>query len=534
MEKISIEMLFTVVGGLGIFLLGMIIMTEGLRSIAGDMMRNALIRFTRSPLSGAITGTVSTAILQSSSATTVATVGFVSAGLLAFPEALGIILGANIGTTVTGWMVALLGFKLNLGTIILPFILLGVVLKLFFQDKIASYGYTLAGFGLIFVGITLLQDGMSGFQGIITPDILPSDSWIGRLQLLALGILATLITQSSSAGIAAALTALYANAINFEQAAALVIGMDVGTTVTAVLATIGGSSNVKRTGLSHVVYNLFTATMALTFITPFTYLWELYSKGSLIDNAEIALVAFHSSFNILGVLIILPFSRQFATLMENIVPSKEPKFIEELDSRLLKDEPKLALENARISAQNEFISLLQYTNYVLGDQQYGKKVDLINLQNALHKTQNYITQINLGDHKDAKWEQMIALIHILDHTQRFYERCTEEDYRAQLVKKLPDLHNEHQMLIKNTVKIIAALESKNFSKARKHAVKNEKEMKKFMKYYRKLTVEEMVSEKIGQETVTNKFEAVRWLVRVSHHISRVTYHMEQSILETAK
>jgi phosphate:Na+ symporter len=142
--------------------------------------------------------------------------------------------------------------------------------------------------------------------------------------------------------------------------------------------------------------------------------------------------------------------------------------------------------------------------------------------------------INLGQKKDQKWKQMIALIHILDHAQRFYERCTEEAYRAKLLKSIPDLCNKHQMLIKNNRKIITALHEKNFSKARKHALKNEKEMKKFMKCYREMTVEEMVSDKIGQKTVTNKFEAVRWVVRVSHHISRICYHMEQSILETAK
>lgn len=126
-------------GGLGLFLLGMIIMTDGLRSLAGDMIRNALMRFTRSPVTGAAAGAVTTAILQSSSATTVAAVGFVGAGLMTFPESLGIIFGANIGTTITGWMVALLGFKLQLGIIVLPIILVGAILKLFFNDALQRY-----------------------------------------------------------------------------------------------------------------------------------------------------------------------------------------------------------------------------------------------------------------------------------------------------------------------------------------------------------------------------------------------------------
>jgi phosphate:Na+ symporter len=151
----------------------MIVMTDGLRALAGNAMRTALMRFTRTPLSGAITGAVTTAILQSSSATTVATVGFVGAGLISFSAALGIIFGANVGTTVTGWLVAILGVKLKLGTVILPLIFIGTSLKLFAQERVARLGYAIAGFGLIFVGITTLQEAMGGLQGVISPAQLP-------------------------------------------------------------------------------------------------------------------------------------------------------------------------------------------------------------------------------------------------------------------------------------------------------------------------------------------------------------------------
>ena len=153
-------------GGLGVFLLGVVIMTAGLKGVAGDALRSALTRFTKSPLSGACTGAVSTAILQSSSATTVAAVGFVGAGLLSFPQALGIIFGANVGTTITGWLVALLGFKFQLGSVVLPLILAGVLLHLFGRGRLQQGGLALAGFGLIFVGIATMQAGMSSMQGV--------------------------------------------------------------------------------------------------------------------------------------------------------------------------------------------------------------------------------------------------------------------------------------------------------------------------------------------------------------------------------
>ncbi|MCK5336413.1 MAG: Na/Pi symporter, partial [Gammaproteobacteria bacterium] len=147
----------------------MVIMTDGLRTLAGDTIRTALMHITRTPLSGAVTGAVSTAILQSSSATTVAAVGFVGAGLMSFSGALGIIFGANIGTTITGWLVVLLGFKLDLAAVLMPLILLGVVLRLFAKGRLSTIGFSIAGFGLIFVGISLMQDGMSGLQNIVTP-----------------------------------------------------------------------------------------------------------------------------------------------------------------------------------------------------------------------------------------------------------------------------------------------------------------------------------------------------------------------------
>ena len=533
MENEFILTLIKASGGLGLFLLGMLVMTEGLRSLAGDTIRKALMRFTKSPYSGAATGAISTALLQSSSATTVAAVGFVGAGLLTFSETLGIIFGANIGTTITGWMVALFGFKLQLGTIVLPIILLGVMLKLFFKEKIASLGYALAGFGLIFVGISLMQEGMSAFEGVITPNALTTDSFIGIVKLVALGIIATLITQSSSAGVAATLTALYTNIIHFEQAAALVIGMDIGTTVTAFIATIGGSVNVRRTGFSHIVYNLFTGVMAIFLITPYIYLWETLAIGSLIHNAEIALVGFHTFFNTLGVLIILPFTDRFADLMKKIIPSKEPMFTKKLDKRLLA-EPSLALEAARISVQDEFIALLEHMNFILGDVVYGKKSDLKLLKSALDKTHYYIDQINPKQEKDTKWQQVISLIHLLDHAQRLHERCEEEEYRAILVQKTPDLHSEHRQLITVNYDIISAISSKRYSDAKNYAQKNEEIITESMLPYRNMIAEKMARDEISITSGTRKLEAERWLVRVSHHIARITYHMEKVVLYSAK
>jgi len=287
-------------GGLGLFLLGMVVLTDGLRALAGRALRRMLSRFTRSPRSGAMIGALTTAVVQSSSATTVATVGFVGAGLLTFPQALGIVLGANVGTTVTGWLVALLGFKLELGTAALPIVFVGVLIRLFAGGRASSAGFAVAGFGLIFVGISLLQQGMGGFVGIITPESFPGDTWTGRLLLVVFGIVFTLVTQSSSAGVAMALAAVNASAMTVQQAAAAVIGMDIGTTVTAVLATVGGSVHARRTGYAHAMYNIFAGTAAFLILVPFMRAFEHFAPRLLASEPELVLVGFHTFFNLLG------------------------------------------------------------------------------------------------------------------------------------------------------------------------------------------------------------------------------------------
>jgi len=168
-------------GGIGLFLLGMVVLTDGLRGLAGNALRQLLFQSTRTPLRGAAAGALTTAIIQSSSATTVTAVGFVSAGLLTFPQGLGIVFGANVGTTITGWIVAVFGFKLNLGTVALPLIFVGVLLRLFSYTRLRHLGWALAGFGLLFVGIDFMQQGMSEFEGAVTPADFPEDTLVGRI-----------------------------------------------------------------------------------------------------------------------------------------------------------------------------------------------------------------------------------------------------------------------------------------------------------------------------------------------------------------
>ena len=174
-------------GGVGLFLVGMIMLSEGLRGLAGRALRDVLARFTRTPLSGAAAGAATTVVIQSSSATTVTVVGFVSAGLMTFPQALGVIYGANLGTTATGWIVAILGFKLQLGEAILPVVLAGALLIVFGTGRIRFLGMALVGFSLLFIGIDTMQAGMAAFEGTVTPENFPGDTILGRVELVLIG-----------------------------------------------------------------------------------------------------------------------------------------------------------------------------------------------------------------------------------------------------------------------------------------------------------------------------------------------------------
>ncbi len=516
-------------GGLGLFLLGMIIMTDGLKTLGGDSMRAALMRFTHSPITGAATGAVSTAILQSSSATTVAAVGFVGAGLLTFPQSLGIIFGANIGTTITGWLVALLGLKLQLGELVLPLVLVGAILKLFAREQLSAVGYALAGFSLIFIGITQMQLGLSGVQGLITPDNLPADTWLGRIQLVGLGVIATVITQSSSAGVAATLTLLYAGAIRFEQAAALVIGMDIGTTVTAAMAVIGGTIEVRRTGLSHVFYNVLTGVMALLLITPYILLWHWLAPGSLMNQAEIALVAFHSFFNLLGVAAVLPVTNRFAALVERLVPDYRSARLGHLDNALL-EQPGLALSSVQQKVVQAFDLLSEYLGLLIGGSPQGVKANLNELQNSLDELHQFLDQIHLQPDQGADWARLIALMHALDHLQRLHERFEEDEDRAVTARTTHELADECALLTAAVESAWQAMSAQNWKKAEKVTVHAERVITTEVERYRAEVVDQIGCGTLSVQAGTDCLEAIRWLARVSRHVARIVHHLGESSL----
>ena len=526
MIRENIPTLLGVGGGLGIFLLGMIIMTENLKLLGGNTMRAALRRFTKNPTTGALTGMVCTALLQSSSATTVAAVGFVGAGLLPFTNALGIIFGANIGSTITGWLVALLGFKMSLGSIATLFILAGVMLRLIRPGKVGTWGLAIAGFGLIFIGISTMQDAMAGLEGDFTPSSFPQDTALGRLQLLGAGFLLTVVTQASSAGVALAMTALNEGTINFTQAAALVIGMDVGTTLTALLASIGGSPSAKRTGLSHVVYNGFTACGALLLITPFVAAWDVTIGDRVMLEGAIGIAAFHTSFNALGVLVILPFARPFGRLMERIV--REPISDDTPLDRSLLEQPPLALIAAQQALQKQAQSLFKYLLRLLERESAEHAPRLESMRRADESLSNYIDDIDMSKAGEGDVAKMMHLLHSIDHLGRLINRCEERD-RIHRARDDADFATYRQAFLESLPRILECAGTNDWSGAHQRARELRDRVTDPLDKERDAIIERLSKDAVSFDHGTSGLEVVRWFARCTEHIERIVHYLDTGI-----
>ncbi len=336
-------MILTLLGGVGVFLVGMTLLTDGLKVAAGGALRGILARFTGNRFAAAGSGALITALVQSSSATTLATIGFVSAGLMTFPQAVGVIFGANVGTTSTGWLVSAVGFKTDVADIAFPFIGVGALLMLLTSGRRAAVGTALAGFGLIFVGIDFLQEGMADLAGDIDPGTFRGDTLAGRMLLVGVGVALTVLMQSSSAAIATTLSALNAGAIDLNEAAALVIGQNLGTTVTAIIAALGASTAARRTAVAHTLFNAVTAVIALAALPLFIRI----ATGMTEDgDPALALAAFHTVFNLAGVALLLPVLGTFSAFVARIVPERGPLLTANLDPRVAAV-PSIGIDAAR-------------------------------------------------------------------------------------------------------------------------------------------------------------------------------------------
>ena len=505
--------ILTALGGIGLFLLGMKIMTEALREAAGANLRRLLARFTTTPLRGVATGAVTTAVIQSSSATTVMTVGFVGAGLLSFPQALGVIYGANIGTTATGWIVSLVGFRLQLGTVAMGLLFVASLALLLSQGRTALVGRITAGFCLLFIGLDMMQEGMAGAEAGITAVRPPGTGLTGLLAMVALGLAVTVVMQSSSAVFAVVLVLLSSGALPLIQAAAAVIGMNLGTTVTALIAAVGGSRSMQQTSIANLLFNLGTMLIAFPLL-----LLIAGPLGALAARAgaDTALVLFHTGFNVLGTLVFLPVTYRFAALIEKLRPDLSGSTPPELDRRLLSDEGAAmqVAHGAMTWAAREV-----FTAYALA---LGPKGDLRRLSAldprvtmTLEDLKDYLAKISVPRNKPADAAAYAALMHQVDHLVRLLEQAGHRSF-------IPVLKHE-AVTQRPAVWFAACLSSDRALKpseiGERMARMADPIAHRFTRHRRGL----LLGEHVGLYSVQETFEttdAMRWLLRIMHNVQR--------------
>lgn len=305
-------------GGLGLFLLGMGLMTEGLKLAAGGALERILGVWTRTRARGLAAGMLITAVLQSSSAITLATIGFVNAGLLTLSQAVWVLFGANVGTTMTGWLVAIVGFKLQIEAFAMPLLGLGMILRLAGEGRrLGAFGTAAAGFGALFLGIDVLRRSFTGLGAELDLDGFEGYGAFAVVAYIAIGVLLTTLMQSSSAALAITLTAAGGGLIGVQSAAAVVIGANVGTTVTALLAAIGATANARRAAGAHVLFNVLTAFVAVLLL-PWMLGWtEAVGRWLELDPAPATTLAlFHTTFNVLGVVLMWPLSDRLVDFLQ--------------------------------------------------------------------------------------------------------------------------------------------------------------------------------------------------------------------------
>jgi phosphate:Na+ symporter len=432
----------SVLGGVGLFLLGMTVMTEGLKALAGSALRTVLGKAAATPLRGSFWGAVVTLLVQSSSATTMTTISLVSAGLLTFQQGLGLVFGANVGTTGTGWLVALVGVRVSLTAAALPMIFVGALIKLLASGRISGAGAALAGFGLVLFGLTTLQQGMGGLAERLHPADLPAvlagpdARWwrgmLGALVLVAVGLAMTAVMQSSTAAIAVTLSAYYAGAVGLDQGCALIIGQNIGTATSSALAAIGASTTAKRLAIGYVLFKVIAAVIALVLFPIVTPLLVRASKT--IDGVTL-LAAYHTAYNIVGVLVLLPLIDPFTRLVERILPERGSPLTRSLDPSAL-ETPTVAVEAVRRTIALALAAVCGSVEAALsagirGEGVLGKDATSMHeAVEALRQAQVFLSDVAGPPDTDDEQRRLTRTLHALDHASRLAETAGGIDFKT--------------------------------------------------------------------------------------------------------
>ncbi|WP_202395705.1 Na/Pi cotransporter family protein [Virgibacillus halodenitrificans] len=491
-------LLFEFIGGLGIFLLGIKYMGEGLQKSAGDRLRDILDKFTSNPFMGVLAGIIVTVLIQSSSGTTVLTVGLVNAGFMTLRQAIGVIMGANVGTTVTAFIIGI-----DIGEYALPIIAVGCFLLFFFSNqKVNAIGQTIFGFGALFFGLELMSSGMSPLRSLESFHELTVNMSSNPILGVVIGTVFTLIVQSSSATIGILQGLFSEGAIDLKAALPVLFGDNLGTTITAIIASIGASVAAKRAAYTHVIFNLVGATIFMVFLGVFTQL-IIYLQTQLNLNPEMTIAFAHGSFNITNTIIQFPFIGALAWIVTKIIPGEDtivefkPKHLNPI---FIQQSSTLALDQAKaeVIRMGEYASKgLEETNLYLNTHQQKHSEIAMQVEGAINnldrKITDYLIDISSGslsEFESAKHTALMDSVRDIERIGDHFENIIELiDYKisnkVNLTEKAQEDLNDMFDLTISTVKQAVDSLDKMDREAALAVIQKEDQIDKMERNYRK-------------------------------------------------
>jgi phosphate:Na+ symporter len=525
-------MISSILGGIGLFLLGMVLMTEGLKAAAGDTLRRVLSRFTGGRVQAFLSGAAATALVQSSSATILTTIGFVSAGLLTFPQALGVIFGAATGTTTTGWIVSLVGLRFGISAVALPLIGVGALMRLLGSGRSATLGMALAGFGLIFVGIDTLQGGMQALSARIDPATFPGTTLAGRLLLVGVGMAMTVVMQSSSAAVATTLAALDAGTIRLEQAALLVVGQNMGTAVTAALASIGAVVAAKRTALAHVLFNAFAGVAGLLLLPLFLAAVGWLATQGRAPEAAVAIAFFHTGFNLVAVAVLLPALGSFAALVTRLLPDRGPTLTRYLDPSVAEVGP-VAVEAARRTTVEVGAVVVEVARGLLREEEAAAVRERLDVADrALSDTRRFLGTVRTSRAAPAEHARHLAVLHALDHWDRMVEALREPE-PLRVIRHDAELRGFAEALAERLALSADWLAGEGGAMPLEEIRRLAHDMAETRRGHRPLLMARTADGELDPDTALRRLDAMRWLDRVAYHTWRATEHLAEETAQPA-
>lgn len=385
----------TISAGVAILLFGMIMLEEGFKVFTNGPLQNILKKATNKLYKSITTGAFITALIQSSSLVSVITISFISAGLISLSGGIGLIFGSNIGTTATAWLVAAFGLKIKISALAMPMLVFGIIFSFQKKASLKGFGNVLAGLGFFFLGIHYMKEGFDVFKQYIDLSQYAVSGFLGVIIYTGIGIVITTILQSSSATLALILTALSAGQIEYENALALAIGANVGTTITAILGSLSSNVSGKRLAGAHLVFNVVTGIVALAFIFPLARLVDNLSELLRFSSTDytLKLAMFHTIFNVLGVIIMIPFIKPLERLLLIFFKEKVEKDI---------DEPKYLNKAVLKYPETLIVSLVKESKYLYKKAIFEIVAHAMNIHREDIKSDEKIKKIVKASQEDFK------------------------------------------------------------------------------------------------------------------------------------